>query len=47
MPLTHASRAARAAATGAELPMLSLAILLVVGAAAFGFAIKSVARARD
>ncbi len=47
LPLTHASRAARAAATGAELPLLSLVILLVVGALAFAFAIKSVAGARD
>jgi len=47
LPLTHASRAARAAATGAELPLLSLVILAVAGAAAFAFAVKSVASAKD
>jgi ABC-type multidrug transport system permease subunit len=47
LPLTHASRAARAAATGAELPLLSLAILLVLGVGAFAFAVTSVAKARD
>jgi ABC-type multidrug transport system permease subunit len=47
LPLTHASRAARAAATGAEPPLASLAVLLLAGAAAFAFALKSVARARD
>lgn len=47
LPLTHASRAARAAATGTDLPVLSLVILLVVGTLAFAFAIKSVAKARD
>jgi len=47
LPLTHASRAARAAATGAEPPLLSLVILSAVGVAAFLFAVKSVAKAKD
>lgn len=47
LPLTHATRAARAAATGAELPLVSLALLFVAGLAAFGFAVRCVARARD
>lgn len=47
LPLTHASRAARAAATGAELPQGSLLLLLVAGLAAFLFAVRNVARARD
>ncbi|MGE4265406.1 MAG: ABC transporter permease [Desulfovibrio sp.] len=47
LPLTHASRAARAAATGAELPLTSLGLLLAAGFAAFLFAVRRVARARD
>lgn len=47
LPLTHASHAARAAATGAELPLASLALLLAAGLAAFMFAIRCVAKARD
>jgi ABC-type multidrug transport system permease subunit len=47
LPLTHASRAARAAATGAELPLMSLVLLLAAGLAAFLFAVRRVARARD
>lgn len=47
LPLTHASRAARAAATGAELPLGSLVLLLVAGLAAFLFAVRCVAKARD
>lgn len=47
LPLTHASRAARAAATGAELSLLSLAVLAVGGIAAFLFAARNVANAKD
>lgn len=47
LPLTHASRAARAAASGAELPLAAFGILSVCGLAAFAFAVKSVAKARD
>lgn len=47
LPLTHASRAARAAATGAELPLASLVLLAAAGLAAFLLAVRNVARARD
>jgi ABC-2 type transport system permease protein len=47
LPLTHASRAARAAASGAELPLGSLLLLLAAGVAAFLFAVRCVAKARD
>ncbi len=47
LPLTHASRAARAAATGAELPLTSLALLVAAGIGAFLLAMRNVARARD
>ncbi|MDQ7835571.1 MAG: ABC transporter permease [Humidesulfovibrio sp.] len=47
LPLTHASRAARAAATGAELPLTSLALLAAAGIGAFLLAMRNVARARD
>lgn len=47
LPLTHATRAARAAATGTDLPLASLALLLTAGLAAFAFAVHCVAQARD
>ncbi|SNR90153.1 ABC-2 type transporter, NodJ family [Humidesulfovibrio mexicanus] len=47
LPLTHASRAARAAATGTEPPMVSLLVLAACSLAAYAFAVKSVADARD
>jgi ABC-type multidrug transport system permease subunit len=47
LPLTHASRAARAAATGSALPLGSLWLLFIAGLAAFLFAVRCVANARD
>ncbi len=47
LPLTHATRAARAAATGATLPPTPFFLLGGAGVAAFVFAVRSVAKARD